>query len=323
MTQKITEVAVAVFIKPDGSFLLSSRPEGKPYPGYWEFPGGKIEVGETVLQAMKRELMEELNVSITKATPWITFMMVYTHATVRLHCWKVSEWHGDMRGLEGQKFDWQRLAAITVTPTLPGCVPILKALALPPVYAITNATEAGVTSYLRKLEHALADGLKLIQVREKNMPADERRLFAKQVVSLAHAHGAKVLVNSDETLARDVGADGVHLTTQQLQQCGVRPKFALVGASTHSREEIERAAELKLDFVVLGAVKSTMTHPGEKPLGWERFAALVEATPLPVYALGGISSADLKDAILLGAHGVAMQRGLQGGDQHHRTYNAI
>ncbi len=317
MTQKITEVAVAIFIKPDGSFLLSSRPVGKPYPGYWEFPGGKIEAGETVLQAMKRELMEELNVAITKAAPWFSFMMHYTHATVRLHCWRVREWHGDMQGLEGQQFEWQRLDAITVAPTLPGCAPILRALALPPLYAVTNATEAGVTNYLRQLEHALANGLRLIQVREKNLPAVERRSFACRVVKLARAYGAKVLVNGDEDLARDVDADGVHLTSHQLMHCDVRPEFALVGASTHSRAEIERAAELKLDLVVLGAVKATLSHPGEMPLGWERFSGLVRDAPLPVYALGGLSPADLEDAVLHGAHGVAMQRGLQGGDRHH------
>ena len=310
MTQGITEVAVAVFIKPDGSFLLSSRPEGKPYPGYWEFPGGKIEPGETVLQAMKRELMEELNVAITSATPWFTFMMHYTHALVCLHCWRVTDWHGEMQGMEGQQFGWHRLDAISVAPTLPGCGPIFKALALPHIYAITNATEAGVTNYLRQLEHALDNGLKLIQVREKNMRVDELRSFASQVVKLAHARGAKVLINSGEDLARDIGAEGVHLTAHQLTQCNIRPDFALVGASTHSREEIERAAELKLDFVVLGTIKPTLTHPGQVPFGWGRFVALVEATPLPVYALGGLSSADLDDAIAHGAHGVAMQRGL-------------
>ena len=141
MTARTTQVAVAVFIRADGSFLLSSRPAGKPYAGYWEFPGGKIEPGETVLQAMTRELTEELNVTITRATPWITFMMHYTHATVRLHCWRVSEWHGEMRGMEGQQFMWQRLDVLTVAPVLPGCVPIFKALALPRIYAITNAGE--------------------------------------------------------------------------------------------------------------------------------------------------------------------------------------
>ena len=312
MSQRITEVAVAVFIKADGSFLLSSRPEGKPYPGYWEFPGGKIEVGESVLQALKRELLEELNVVITHATPWFTFMTVYTHATVRLHCWRVSAWQGEMRGMEDQQFAWQHLDALTVAPTLPGCVPIFKALALPPFYAITNATEMGVDAYLKRLEVALKRGLKLIQIRERSMPRDEVLRFARRVVMLAHANGAKVLINSDIELARKTGADGVHMTALELRHCNSRPDVGLLAASTHSREEIERAAQLQLDFVVLGAVKPTLTHPGGIALGWERFANIVDATPLPVYALGGLSSGDLINAMAHGAHGVAMQRGLPG-----------
>lgn len=310
MTPQITEVAVAVFIKPDGSFLLSSRPEGKPYTGYWEFPGGKIEPGESVLQALRRELMEELNVAITKATPWFSFMMVYTHATVRLNCWRVTGWQGEMHGMERQQFQWQRLDALTVMPMLPGCVPIFKALALPSIYVITNAAEMGVAAYLNRLERALENGLNLIQVREKNMSADELLKFTAQVVQLAHVHGAKVLLNSDIALAREMGADGVHLTAPQLRQSSCRPDIALVGASTHTREEIDRAAELKLDFVVLGAVKATLSHAGQAPLGWSRFAAMVEAAPLPVYALGGLSAEDLGEAMLHGGHGVAMQRGL-------------
>lgn len=310
MTRPITEVAVAVFIKPDGSFLLASRPEGKPYPGYWEFPGGKVEPSETVLQAMKRELMEELNVAITKATPWISFIMVYTHATVRLNCWRVREWQGEMRGLEGQQFQWQRLNALTVAPTLPGCVPIFRALSLPQIYAITNAGEMGIDGYLDGLEGALEKGLKLIQVREKKMPPQMRAQFAKQVVIRAHALGAKVLVNSDIELAHEIGADGIHLTALQLNHCATRPDFAIVGASTHTRGEIVRAAELKLDFAVLGAVKPTRTHPDQTPLGWEKFAALVEAAPLPVYALGGLLADDLAEAMTHAAHGVALQRGL-------------
>ncbi len=310
MTEKITEVAVAVFIKADGSFLLSSRPIGKPYPGYWEFPGGKVEPGESVLQALQRELMEELNVAITRATPWFTFMMHYTHAIVRLHCWRVHEWHGEMRGMEAQQFMWQQLGAITVTPVLPGCVPIFNALALPPVYAITNASEIGIEPYLKRLEHGLQHGLKMIQVREKNIPRDALTKFAIQVLARARLYGAKVLINSDIEMASEVGADGVHLTALQLSECSSRPAFALVAASTHCRAEIDRAAELKFDFVVLGAVKPTRTHPDQLPLGWTNFSAVVNATPLPVYALGGLSIADMDEAITHGAHGVAMQRGV-------------
>ena len=310
MTQEITDVAVAIFQKSDGTFLLSSRPEGKPYPGYWEFPGGKIEPGESILQAMVRELVEELNVTITRATPWFTFMMRYSHANVRLHCWRVSQWQGEMRGMEGQHFEWQRLNALTVGPTLPGCVPIFKALALPAVYAITNASETGPSRYLAQLAHALGKGLRLVQIREKKLSSESLVQFAHSVVTMAHTHGAKVLMNADSELAARVGADGVHLTSAQLAACIQRPSFPMVAASTHDRDEINRAAELGLDFVVLGAVKPTMSHPGQTPLGWQRFSELVTATPLPVYALGGMAADDLGIATEHGAHGVAMQRGL-------------
>jgi 8-oxo-dGTP diphosphatase len=329
---KITEVAVAVFIKPDGTFLLSSRPEGKPYPGYWEFPGGKIEAGESVRDALVRELIEELNVVVTHATPWFTFMMHYTHATVRLHCWRVHAWHGhmngNMRGMEGQEFAWVTLNDMTVSPTLPGCVPIFKALALPYVYAITNASEMGVESYLQHLRALWSKNAsngtpvlgfeneivpQMVQVREKNMSRDACASFAKSVIALAreceYSRDVKVLINSDIALAQEVGADGVHLTSAQLLTLTERPDFALVGASAHTREEIERAAELKCDFVVLGPVQATRTHPEQVPMGWKRFAELSEAAPLPCYALGGMAIADLKVAIESGAHGVAMQRG--------------
>ena len=309
---KITDVAVAIFLKPDGSFLLSSRPEGKPYPGYWEFPGGKIEPGESVRDALVRELVEELNVTVTRTTPWFTFMMHYTHATVRLHCWRVQAWQGEMRGMEGQQFAWQTLDALTVAPTLPGCVPIFRALALPAIYAITNAGEIGAAAYLRRLETALQKGLRLIQLREKTMPYADLRRFGAEVMARAKAHGARVLVNGDGMLANDIGADGVHLSAAQLVNMPSRPEFALVGASTHSRAELERAAELKCDFAVLGPVKATLTHPAQAPLGWQRFSEWVQAAPLPCYALGGMVMGDLPAAIEHGAQGVAMQRGLGG-----------
>ena len=326
---KITDVAVAVFIKPDGTFLLSSRPEGKPYPGYWEFPGGKIEAGETVREALIRELIEELNVTVTHATPWFTFMMHYTHATVRLHCWRVHAWHGDMRGMEGQLFQWQSLAHMTVAPTLPGCVPIFNALALLHVYAITNASEMGMEAYLQYLRALWSKNAsngtpvlgfkneimpKMLQVREKNLSREACASFTKSVIALTreceYSRGVKVLVNSDIALAHEVGADGVHLTSAQLSTLKERPDFALVGASAHTREELEHAAELKCDFAVLGPVKATLTHPGQAPMGWSRFAELVGASPLPTYALGGMALADFATAIEHGAHGIACQRGL-------------
>jgi 8-oxo-dGTP diphosphatase len=122
------EVAVGVLINREGQFLLTSRPQGKVYEGYWEFPGGKLEAGETVEQALRRELQEELGITIACATLWKVEVMDYPHARVRLHFCKVFEWSGELQMREQQSMAWQQLP-VEVTPVLPGTVPVLQWLA--------------------------------------------------------------------------------------------------------------------------------------------------------------------------------------------------
>ena len=124
-----TEVAVGILIRrADDALLLSTRPEGKPYAGYWEFPGGKIEVGETVEQALRRELIEELGITIASAEIWKVTEHDYPHALVRLHWCKVTAWTGEFEMREGQAMRWQQLP-LEVTPVLPGAMPVLGWLA--------------------------------------------------------------------------------------------------------------------------------------------------------------------------------------------------
>jgi 8-oxo-dGTP diphosphatase len=120
----VTEVAVGVLIREDGAFLLTSRPEGKAYAGYWEFPGGKLEADESVEQALKRELQEELGITIAAAYPWKAEMVDYPHALVRLHFCKVFAWDGALQMREAQSFAWQQLP-VEVQPVLPGTIPVL------------------------------------------------------------------------------------------------------------------------------------------------------------------------------------------------------
>jgi 8-oxo-dGTP diphosphatase len=122
--RKVVEVAVGVLLRADGAFLLTSRPAGKPYAGYWEFPGGKLEAGESVEQALRRELQEELGITIAAALPWKTEMVDYPHALVRLHFCKVLEWAGELQMREAQSFAWSQLP-VQVQPVLPGTVPVL------------------------------------------------------------------------------------------------------------------------------------------------------------------------------------------------------
>ena len=309
----VIEVAAAVMLRADGSeFLLAQRPQGKVYAGYWEFPGGKVEPGETVRAALHRELREELGISVDACSPWLTRVFTYPHATVRLNFWRVTAWSGEIgisAPLEHAAVDWQKRGKTeTVTPILPANAPILKALALPTTMAITMGESEGVERQLARLEEALANGLRLIQVRDKGWPFAQRLWFAEAVRRIAGQRGALVLINDSEDIARRVGADGLHLSAARLAACGQRPDFAWVGASCHDAEELRRAGELGLDYALLGPVLPTPTHPEAPGLGWAEFARLITDTPLPVFALGGMTNAMLATAQEHGAHGIALMR---------------
>ena len=308
----VVEVVAAVILCPDGRFLLTQRPDGKVYSGYWEFPGGKVEPNESLLHALERELWEELGIHVRQAHPWITRVFIYSHATVRLHFFRVVEWEGDLVPREQQGVSWQWPHRVDVSPVLPANGPILQSLLLPPVYAITRTSEIGIEAALMQIDQALQSGVRLLQIREKQMDGEMLRLFAENVVALARNYQAKVLINGDVELAREVGADGVHFTSAQLLAFSSLPEagFSLYGASCHNAEELYAAEQLGVGFVVLGPVQSTLTHPGIAPLGWRRFAALIRDYPLPVYALGGLNAYDLPVAQEMGAQGIAMMRGI-------------
>jgi 8-oxo-dGTP diphosphatase len=296
------EVAAAVVERADGSFLLARRPAGKVYAGWWEFPGGKIHTGESAREAIARELAEELGIAVRCAYPWITREHVYEHAHVRLNFFRVTEWSGEPHPHENQAFAWQRLDAPMAEPMLPANAPVLAALALPLEYAITDAARMGVQASLEALERRLREGLRLVQVRDRELA--DREAFARRVVETAHRHGARVLVGGGPAIG-----DGVHYSAAELRRAAARPQGGLAGASCHTREELERAMALGMDFAVLGPVKETATHPGATPLGWERFAAIARGASIPVYAIGGLRRADLHEARMAGAHGIAMIRG--------------
>jgi len=291
----VIEVAAAVIQRPDGAFLLAQRPAGKVYAGYWEFPGGKIEPGEAAEKALARELNEELGIEVAHAYPWITRVYTYPHGTVRLQFFRIVAWRNEPHPLEDQAISWQACGAPLAAPMLPANAPVLAALALPTEYAVTDTRRFG----LAHLEARLRAGLKLVQVREPALSAEARKRFTQQVIELAHRYGCKVMLKEPFP-----GADGIHFTASQLLQLDNRPGEGLAAASCHSREELERAMALGLDFAVLGPIRDK-----SPALGWDRFRELVRYCSIPVYAIGGLTRADLEDAWRAGAHGVAMIRG--------------
>lgn len=308
----ITEVAAAVIERRTAEgvveFLLGQRAPGSFYAGFWEFPGGKVESGETPHAALVRELHEELGIEVVRADPWLRRQHVYEHAHVRLNLFRVREWRGELHDHVHSALAWQRGDAVTVSPMLPANAPVLAALALPQFYAITHAGEIGIDAQLLALAHALEGGLRLVQLREPKLDAARRAAFVHAAVDLCHQYAARVLVNGDTALAGAAGADGVHLPALQLAALAARPDLPLVAASCHSPAELELAARLGCDFAVFGPVRPTASHPGVAGIGWDNFAAAVGVPPLPTFALGGLSQADLDVAQRAGAHGIAAIR---------------
>jgi len=318
----ITEAAVGVILRDNGLVLLAERPVGKPWAGYWEFPGGKIEANETPKQALKRELKEDLGITATLLYPWLTRSFDYEAKydvtgklevpakTVKLYFFVVVEWEGEPFGLEKQTISWQNPEKVAVAPMLPANAPIFNGLSLSSIYAITNLSELGEEIFFERLKIALENGLMMIQVREKQLSAEDLLLFAERVIEVASPYEAKVFINSDLNLALKLKAAGVHFSAQHLMQLQTKPEGLLCGASCHNQQELAYAEALGLDYVMLSPVHATLSHADTKPLGWGNFSDLITDYPLPVFALGGMQIVDLHTARLHGAHGVAMQRSI-------------
>lgn len=313
---KVTHVSVAILKNESGAFLLASRPAGKPWAGWWEFPGGKIEAGELPAQALARELYEEIGIVPTKMQTWLQKRFDYPATqdalakTVHLHFFFVTHWQGNLTPKEGQLLSWQMADRVTVEPVLPANVPIMKALALPSIYAITNLAALGEHAFFEALQQQLTAGLRLIQVREKQLERKALSEFTSRVKSLAQPFGAKVLLNQDIELAVKLGLDGVHLPSKALLQLQHKPENLLVAASCHNHVELVHAEKLGLDFVTLSPVAQTESHPNAELLGWQAFSSLMSKVTLPVFALGGMRLDDLPQALSNGAQGVAMQRAI-------------
>ncbi len=326
-TSNVVEAAVGVIQHKNGLVLLAERPAGKPWAGYWEFPGGKVEVNETPELALKRELQEELGITVTLCYPWLTRTFDYPAKydtsgnleslakTVKLHFFVVVDWLGEPNGLEKQVLSWQNPKKISVHPILPANAPIFGGLGLAPLYAITNLSELGETQFFKYLAHALQNGLMMIQVREKQLSAEVYQEFAQRVIEMALPYHAKVFLNSgcvkeNLNLVSQLNASGVHFAGEDLMLLQQRPADMLCGASCHGAEQLVHAAKLGLDYVMLSPVMATRSHDDVMPLGWDGFADLIEGYSLPAYALGGMQVSDLHHARMQGAHGLAMQRAI-------------
>ncbi len=302
----VMHVAVGVIFNARGEVLVAQRAANRHQGGRWEFPGGKVEPGESVQAALARELREELDLQVGRIAPLIRVPWTYPDRRVLLDVWEVESWQGRPRGREGQTIAWQRPAALRADAFPAANRAIIHAIRLPDQYLITGEF-ADAAELEGKLLDAFRRGVRLVQFRARHLDEAAYLDHARRVCELAHAHGARCLLNDHPELLAAAGADGVHLPAYRLADLATRPvgEDRLLAASTHDAGEIARAAELGADFIVLSPVCATPSHPDVPPLGWEKFADLAARAPMPVYALGGVGGSDVALARRHGAQGVA------------------
>lgn len=296
-------VAVGAIRNSLQEVLIALRPSHKHQGDLWEFPGGKIEPGESCEQALARELEEELGIVPLKSKPLIQIPFSYADKSVYLEVQEVLEFRGSPRGLEGQPLRWVHPRELGKYSFPAANRRIVKALQLPEMVAITGdfLDEA---HFISGLERAMSRGAGMIQIRPSTATSMDLRHLLGVALDIC-----KVPVTVNSSVDRSLWPElpGLHLRSQDLMALSVRPisDDCLLGASCHSADELVQAARIRADYVFLSPIRHTTSHSSPGVLGWERFSALLRHAELPVYALGGLSFEDISSAQLRGARGIA------------------
>ncbi len=303
MSRPQIRVAAGVLQDAAGRFLAAQRPAGKIAAGKWEFPGGKIEAGESPEQALVRELQEELGVRVREMTPLIRISHAYTDRDVHMWVYRVSAWEGELQSCDGQALQWGTVAQLRALDLLGADGPILRALELPALLPITPA-DASLSENRQRAEAWWQRGISLARLRVPGVPDAE---YVAAYQQLAGATRLGWIVDRSADMALDLGAAGYHATARMA--CGLQsrpvPESMLFGVSCHDAQSWAHALTLGADYALLSPVGATPTHPEAPALGWEQFARIVAHGSLPTYALGGVGEAEVAVARSLWGQGVS------------------
>jgi len=306
---KDIHVAVAVIVR-DGRVLIARRPDHVHQGGLLEFPGGKVEPGESVQAALVREIAEEtgLHVPADSLQPVIGIRHDYGDKRVFLDVWETRAAEGEARGCEGQPVEWLAPEQLQDEDFPAANRPIIRALRLPCQLAITGDASDPDQALERLLAGLEAARPPLVVLRAPAMSLEAYVELAAKALPVCEKAGVALIVHGGpEVFHARPGARGLHLPWREAAGLSARPvpKHVWLGVSCHNRQEIDHATTIGADYVTLGPVQPTESHPGAPTLGWPVFTDLVSESALPVFALGGLSASDLKEARERGGQGIA------------------
>ena len=311
-----------------GRVLVAERPVGSSKAGFWEFPGGKLTTGESRFTGLVREFTEELGIFVSGARPLIRYLHHQEEFGIDLDIWRVTEWTGQPRGIEGQRIGWYLPQELPDIGLLPADTPVLSALSLPALVAITPSQPPGGLEQLcdQAEEIALRREGGILVLRLTGFAHVSALEVASTMAYRLEGSTFRVLLHGDpHTVGRDLTSPpepflprlsevvaGLHSPARFVMKLEERPlpRSFLFGVSCHDATELSKALRVGADYAFLGPVKETASHPGQPGMGWEGFEALVRELPLPVYAIGGLGPEDLETAWQHGAQGIAAIRSL-------------
>jgi len=308
MANKVIHVAAAAIWRNSGELLIAKRPDDKHQGGLWEFPGGKVEPGEDVLSALSRELEEELGIEVTHAEKLIQVPYHYPDKSVLLDVYSVTAFSGEPWGKEGQPVRWVSVDDLASYAFPAANKPILDACLLPKSIAITPFTP-GLSETEQFVDKAVSQGAEGIVLRSsvlEELASDTQAFIESKNAAMTASHDF-FAVNTSVARANELGLKAVHLNGKNLAELRHRDEFEgrWLGASCHDAEQIGLALGKGVDYIMLSPVQRTQSHPEIAPLGWGKFAELVELSTVPVFALGGVGLNDLPAAVAAGAQGIA------------------
>jgi 8-oxo-dGTP diphosphatase len=316
MSIEAIQVAVAVIINEAREVLISLRDQQAHQGGLWEFPGGKIEAGESVVQALGREVREELGINIDHSKPFKSIKYIYPDKQVELHVCLVEQFYGTPTGAEGQVLRWLAIDCLKPSVFPAANRSIIRALQLPQQYLISGAFNS-FEDYLSRLHNSLSRGVRLVQMRCPSLHTPAFIALARQAAQLCAQFDARLLVNTTPAIynqLREHGCElaGLHLNGRLLNQTQQRPlpTDQILSVSCHNLQDIAQATKLSADCLLYSPIKPTCSHPEASPLGWEAFSSAVAATDICSYALGGMQAEDIAQACAYGGQGIAAISGL-------------
>lgn len=305
---KEVHVAVAVVIR-DGRVLIARRPDHVHQGGLLEFPGGKVEPGETVQQALVREIGEETGLTVPEGSlePVIGIRHDYGDKRVFLDVWSTTEAQGQARGCEGQPVDWLLPESLHDEAFPVANRPIIRALRLPSLLPVTGeitGAAEGIETLSRALQNVAGP---LFVLRSPALAMDEYCRLARDAVAVAGDRCGVIVHGATGIYESVAGASGLHMPWREAEKLTDRPVpgDAWLGVSCHNADEVAHAVRLGADYVTLGPVAETATHPGEPGIGWSAFQDIVDSAPVPVYGLGGLGPDQVAEAKAAGGQGVA------------------